>query len=233
MTAITATHVDDTATRTRVRAVAVVLVVTAVAVVPLGLLWPETSTGNETYAFTDIEPIRDRWWLLLLGLATIGAVNVGAQALTSTVLVKHRGSAWTTWGAGLMWLGITLQSIGVAFLAGAYYFPTSPDVDAAAGTAVFAAIAEDQAHLFAVMIAGALTVMIGTVLQAVGLLRSHVVPKWVPVATLFALITFLVPGNGLAGLVTSIPMAAGAVGLAVYAWRAVELRPRDALHKIG
>lgn len=219
-TATPSSNLTTTATTGRVRAVATALVITAVAAVPLGLLWPETSTGNETYAYADIEPIRERWWLLLLGLATIGAVNVIAQALTTTVLVKHRGSAFATWGAALMWVGITLQSIGVAFLAGAYYFPTSPDVDAAAGTAVFEAIADDQTHLFLVMIVGALTVLIGTVLQAVALLRSHAVPKWVPVATLFALITFLVPGNGLAGLVTSIPMAAGAIGLAVYAWRA-------------
>ena len=36
---------------------------------------------------------------------------------------------------------------------------------------------------------------------------------------LFSVITFFVPGNGIAGLVTSIPMAAGALGLAYYAVR--------------
>lgn len=216
----TASHADVT-TRRRVRIVAVVLAVTAVATIPGGLLWPATSTGSETYAYADIEPIREMWWGLLLGLAVVGAISVSAQAIAAMVLIKRRGAAWVTWGAALMWSGVTAQGAGVAFLAGAYYFPTSPDVDRAAGTAVIQAIAEDQVHLFAVLIAGALTVIIGTVLQAVGLLRAHVVPVWVPIATLFAVVTFLVPGDGIVGLVTSIPMAAGAIGLAFHAWREV------------
>lgn len=212
----------DHATVYRIRLLAAVLGVTAVAVVPAGLWWPETSTGEETYAYGDIEPIRQLWWGLLLGMAVVAAINVSAQAVITMVLVRHRGSAWATVGAALMWSGIAAQSVGVAFLAGAYYFPTSPDVDRAAGTAVVQAIAQDQAHLFGAMIVGALSVMVGTVLQAVGLLRSRVVPTWVPVATLFAVITFLVPGDGVIGLVTSTPMAVGAVALAYYAWRAVD-----------
>lgn len=212
----------DHATVYRIRLLAAVLGVTAVAIVPAGLWWPETSTGEETYAYGDIEPIRQLWWGLLLGMAVVAAINVSAQAVITMVLVRQRGSAWATVGAALMWSGIAAQSVGVAFLAGAYYFPTSPDVDRAAGTAVVQAIAEDQAHLFGAMIVGALSVMVGTVLQAVGLLRSRVVPPWVPVATLFAVITFLVPGDGVIGLVTSMPMAVGAVALAYYAWRAVD-----------
>lgn len=211
----------DNATAHRIRILAVVLGVTAVVIVPAGLWWPETSTGEETYAYGDIEPIRQLWWGLLLGLAVVAAINVPAQAVITMVLVRHRGSVWATVGAVLMWWGIAMQSVGVAFLAGAYYFPTSPEVDRAVGTAVFKAIAEDQSHLFVVMIVGALCVIVGTVLQAVGLLRARVVPLWVPMATLFAVVTFLVPGDGVVGLVTSIPMAAGAVGLAYYAWRAV------------
>ena len=212
----------DVSTRQRIRVLAVVLAVTAVAVVPAGMLWPEPSTGDETYAYVDIEPVRQLWWGLLLGLATVAAISVITQAIATMVLVRHRGSSWATWGAALMWLGIVMQSVGAAFMAGAYYFPTSPDVDRSAGTAVITGIAEDQAHLFAVLIAGALTVIVGTVLQAVGLFRARVVAVWVPLATLFAVITFIVPGNGLAGLITSLPMAAGAVALAVYVWRAVD-----------
>ena len=212
----------DHATVHRIRLLAAVLGVTAVAIVPAGLWWPGTSTGEETYAYGDIEPIRQLWWGLLLGLGVVAAINVSAQAVITMVLVRHRGSAWATVGAALMWSGIAAQSVGVAFLAGAYYFPTSPDVDRAAGTAVVQAIAEDQAHLFGAMIVGALSVMVGTVLQAVGLLRARVVPTWVPIATLFAVITFLVPGDGVIGLVTSMPMAVGAVALAYYAWRAVD-----------
>lgn len=207
----------------RIRILAVALAVTAVVVVPAGMLWPEPSTGNETYAYADIEPIRQLWWGLLLGLAAMATINVIAQAIVTMVLVRQRGSVWATWGAALMALGIAMQSVGVAFLAGAYFFPTSPDVDRSAGTAVIKGIAEDQAHLFSVLIAGALIVIVGTVLQAVGLIRAQVVPIWVPIATLFAVITFMVPGNGLVGLVTSIPMAAGAIGLAVYVWGSTDV----------
>ena len=67
---------------------------------------------------------------------------------------------------------------------------------------------------------GAVLVLVGAVLQCVGLFRSRAVPKWVPVLLLFVVITFVVPGSGLAGLLTSIPMAAGAIGLGYHAWRA-------------
>jgi hypothetical protein len=48
-----------------------------------------------------------------------------------------------------------------------------------------------------------------------------VVPVWVPVALLFVVITFVVPGNGALGLITSIPMAVGAIGLGYFAVRSV------------
>ncbi len=63
--------------------------------------------------------------------------------------------------------------------------------------------------------------VLGTVMQCVGLLRAHVVPVWVPIGLLFAVLTFLVPGSGALGLVTSIPMALGAIGLGYFAWRSV------------
>ena len=56
-------------------------------------------------------------------------------------------------------------------------------------------------------------------LQCVGLLRAPVVPVWVPIALLFTVLTFVVPGDGALGLVTSIPMAAGAIGLGYFAWQ--------------
>jgi hypothetical protein len=65
----------------------------------------------------------------------------------------------------------------------------------------------------------ALLVVLGTVLQCIGLFRAHVVPVWVPICLLVSVLTFLVPGNGVLGLVTSIPMAAGAIGLGYVTWR--------------
>jgi hypothetical protein len=212
----------DASAVVRVRLLAVVLAVTAVATVPGGVLWPDTSTGDESYAYSDVEPIRQTWFLVLLSLAVVGVLNVTAQALVTLLLVRARGAAWATWGAGLMWLGIALQAVGVAFVAGAYFFPTDSAVEGSAGKAVFRAVADDQGHLYGVLIAGALTVVIGTILQVVGLIRARVVRVWVPIALLFSVITFLVPGNGVAGLITSLPMAAGAVALAWCAWRSVD-----------
>ena len=220
---ITAAH--DTAassTRGRVAVLALVLGVTSVAAVAGGLLWPEPAGGGETYSYADIAADRDLWWTLLTGLAAMQVLNIPLQALATMFLVRRRGSAWATWGAALMWIGGGLQGAGVAGWAAAYFFPTDPGVGAAAGEAVVQAANNDTAHLFAFMIPGAALVLLGTVLQCVGLFRSHTVPKWVPVSLLFIVITFVVPGNGLMGLLTSIPMAAGAIGLGYHAWRAAQ-----------
>jgi hypothetical protein len=218
---ITAAHdTAATSTRGRVAVLAVVLGVTSVAAVAGGLLWPEPAAGGETYSYADIVVRRDLWWGLLTGLAAMQVVNIPLQALAAMFLVRRRGSAGVTWGAALMWIGTGMQGAGGAGWAAAYFFPTDPSVGAAAGEAVIQAANNDTAHLFAMMIPGAALVLLGTVLQCVGLFRSHAVPKWVPICLLFVAVTFVVPGNGLAGLLTSIPMAAGAIGLGYHAWRA-------------
>ena len=206
-------------TRARVGLMTVALGTTAVAAAVAGVFWPEPAGGGETYTYADIAPDRTLWWGLLGGLAVVGIINITLQAITTMLLVRARGSAWATIGGALMWLGIALQAIGVAGWASAYFYPTDPSVGRSVGAAVIEAANDDQGHLFAFLISGALLVVSGTVLQCVGLLRAHVVPVWVPTALLFTVITLIVPGNGVLGLVTSIPMAAGAVGLAYYAWR--------------
>ncbi|GGM74581.1 hypothetical protein GCM10011609_08080 [Lentzea pudingi] len=217
---ITAAHdTAATSTRGRVAVLAVVLGVTSVAAVAGGLLWPEPASGGETYSYADIVGRRDLWWGLLTGLAAMQVLNIPLQALAAMFLVRRRGSAWATWGAALMWIGTGLQGAGGAGWAAAYFFPTDPSVGAAAGEAVVQA-ANDSAQLFAFLVPGAALVLLGTVLQCVGLFRSHAVPKWVPVLLLFIVVSFVIPGNGLAGLLTSVPMAAGAIALGHHAWRA-------------
>ncbi|MFD4669794.1 hypothetical protein ACFWNN_08665 [Lentzea sp. NPDC058450] len=213
----------ETSTRTRMALLAAVLGITSIAAVAGGLLWPEPAAGGETYAYTDIAAGRDLWWTLLTGLAAMQVLNIPLQALATMFLVRHRGSAWATWGGALMWIGGGLQGAAVAGWAAAYFYPTDPAVSPAAGTAVVEA-ANNDAHLFALMVPGAALVLLGTVLQCVGLFRSHAVPKWVPVLLSFIVVTFVIPGNGLAGLLTSIPMAVGAIGLGYCAWR-VTARP--------
>jgi len=217
------TAAPDTAapsTRARLAVLAVVLGATSVAAVAGGLLWPEPAAGGETYSYADIASGRELWWGLLTGLAALQVLNIPLQALATMVLVRRRGSAWATWGAALMWIGGGVQGAGVAGWAAAYFFPTDPSVGMAAGEAVVRA-ANGSAHLFALMIPGAALVLLGTVLQCVGLFRSRAVPRWVPVLLLFIVVTFVVPGNGVAGLLTSVPMAVGAIGLGYHAWRDV------------
>lgn len=45
------------------------------------------------------------------------------------------------------------------------------------------------------MIPGAALVLLGAVLRCVGLFRSSAVPKWVPIAALTIVLTFVIPGN--------------------------------------
>lgn len=205
----------------RVKLLAVVLGTTAVAAAVGGVFWPEASGGGETYSYADIAPDRGLWWGLLGALAVMGVVNVPLQAVATMILVRARGHVWATVGACLMWIGIGLQAIGVAGWASAYFYPTDPSLEKSVGSAVIEAANNDQGHLFAFLIPGALLVVLGTVLQCVGLFRAHVVPVWVPIALLFSVITFIVPGNGALGLVTSIPMAVGAIGLGYFAVRSV------------
>lgn len=211
----------DRSTVGRVKLLAVVLGMTAVAAAVGGVFWPEASGGGETYSYADIAPNRDLWWGLLGTLAVVGVINVSLQAVATMILVRARGSVWATVGACLMWVGIALQATGVAGWASAYFYPTDQSLKESVGSAVIEAANNDQAHLFAFLIPGALLVVLGTVLQCVGLFRARVVPVWVPIALLFSIITFIVPGDGALGLVTSIPMAVGAIGLGFFAVRSV------------
>lgn len=211
----------ERSTVARVKLLALALGVTAVAAAVGGLLWPEAEGGGETYSYAEIAPDRELWWGLLGGLAVVAVVNVPLQAMATMVLVRERGSVWATVGGSLMSVGIGLQATGVAGWASAYFYPTDPGLDQAVGSAVIESANNDQGHLFAFLVPGALLVVLGTVLQCIGLFRGHVVPVWVPIALLFTVITFIVPGNGALGLVTSIPMALGAIGLGYFAWRRV------------
>ncbi len=219
------THLDrgtnDRSTVGRVKLLAIVLGTTAVAAAVGGVFWPKAEGGGDTYSYADIAPDRDLWWGLLGALSAVGVINVALLAVATMILVRARGSMWATVGACLMWVGISLQATGVAGWASAYFYPTDPSLDKSVGTAVIEAANNDQGHLFGFLIAGAALVLLGTVLQCVGLFRSHAVPVWVPIALLFVVVTFIIPAEGALGLITSIPMAAGAIGLGYFAVRDV------------
>ena len=210
---------SDTSTRHRLALLGIVLTITSIAAIPVGVLWPEPESGGDLYAYSDIEPIRAFWWGLLTFGSAMLVLNVPLQALVTMALVRRRGWVWATVGAAMMWIGTGLYAAGASAWAAAYYFPTDPSVDPSAGRAVFDAIEADSAHVFATLIPGALLVALGTVVQVVGLFRARAVPIWIPIFALMVVPTFIVPGNGLIGVITAAPMAAAAIGLAYYAWR--------------
>ena len=146
----------DSSTVTRVKLLAVALSLTAVAAAVGGLLWPEAEGGSETYSYAAIAPDRELWWGLLGVLAVVGLVNVPLQAIATMFLVRERGSGWATVGGSLMWVGIAMQATGVAGWASAYYYPTDPGLDPTIGSAVIEAANNDQGHLFAFLVPGAL-----------------------------------------------------------------------------
>ena len=218
-TSVSTTQHTDEATRTRVGMLAVVLGVTAVAAIPAGVLWPEATGDGQAYLYADIAPTRDLWWGLLMFLSVLQVLNVPAQALSTMLLVRGRGATWATIGGCVMWLGSGLQAAGIAALASTYFFPTDPHLNHAASTAMISRINDDSPHVLTLMIAGFVLVLLGTAVQAVGLLRSHAVPRWVPIASLAVVVGFVASGNGWVGAITSLPTAAAAIGLGYFAWR--------------
>lgn len=215
MSTETLVRTSPATTRRRVGFVALALAVTALVALPGGLLWPEPAAGGETYTYADIQPVRDLWWGLLVVLSANLIINVPAQALLTVLLVRGRGAAWATTGAVVMWIGTALYAVGGAGWAAAYYFATAPGVD----PSVIDAVNDDMLHLFGVTMPGALLVAVGTVIQVVGLWRSHAVPRWIPLLWLTIVASFIIPGNGIAGLLTAVPMTAASLGTAYYAWR--------------
>lgn len=212
---------DDTAgrvvARRRAGLLAVVLVITSVVGTVGSAFWPEPAAGD-WYSYDDIAPIRDRWWWVLTVLSTNLVLGVPAQALAVLLLTRTRGAAWSTAGAGVMWLGTGLYAVGVAGWAAIYFFATDPVIDSASGNQLLDRVGEDP-HLFAVALPGAVLVALGTVVQAVGLWRSHAVPRWVPLLSLTIVLSFVVSGSGFVGLLAGVPVAVAAIAIGYYAWR--------------
>ena len=211
----------DPATRSRITAICVVLALTGIASVAAGLLWPGNSNSASILTVGEVQSYRQTWWVLLMIGAVLTSLNVPAQAIAVLSLVRAKGAKAATWGAGLMWIGAAMEAVGLAGFAAAYFYPSDPSVSHAAGAAVFGSIAHDHAHLLAFQLPGHLLSTIGIVVQAIALLRAKVVPTWLPIVSLSILVTYVIPGSHLIGLVTQVPLAATCLGLAYYAWRQV------------
>ena len=198
---------------------AIILALASVTAVVGGVLWPEPSGGGETYTYADIADQRELWWGLLTGLAVCGILGTTLQAIAALYLVRHRGSTVVTVGATLLVIGIIVQGVGAAGWATAYFFPTDPALEPTVGRQAFEAVNDSIGYIFAVMITGAVLAILGQIAQAIGLIRAKVVPVWIPIGLMTSVLTFLIPANGVVGLLTALPMAVSACALGWYAYR--------------
>ena len=204
------------AARSRAGLLCGTLAVTSVLGLALTVLWPGTS--GEWFAYDDVAPIRDRFFGVLTVLTVVFIIGVPAQALAAMLVARNRGAAWATAGGAVLILGAAMQATGAAGWAMLYYYTSGPALDPATATAFMARIASDG-RLFVVPAVGAALVALGTSVQAVGLWRSRALPRWIPLASLAIVPSFVLPTNGLAGALVQVPVAAAAVGMGWYAWR--------------
>jgi hypothetical protein len=207
------------AVRLRVDLVCAVLVLSALALVPIGLAWPTVSDSGTVLGVHDVRPVRDSLWVSIMLVTVLGPLNVGAQAIAVLTLVREKAAAVATWGAVAMMIGTVMESVGLAGLAGAYFYPSDPAISRGAATQVYDAIGTDHVHLLVLQLPGHLLLSLGVILQAAALLRARVVPRWVPLLTLAILLTYAFPGSGALGLVSVAPLTAGCISVAYFARR--------------
>lgn len=172
---------------------AVSLVLGSVTSAALLLLTPWGERNEIGYAA--VAPIRDAFWagILLDGLAMV-AVTLGLS-LVVLRLVQRAGAVPARLGAVLAVAGgvtFALGGFGYATLA---WHVTDPSIlDPAAGTAVLQNAIENPQRSLVVQIVGFLTMTLGVVLLSVALLRSGVLPRWVPIVVLVtSVLAFVVP----------------------------------------
>jgi hypothetical protein len=219
-TSTTSAHLEtDRADRSRVTLVCGVLVLTSLAFIPMGLAWPTVSDSGTVLRVDDVQPVRDSMWWLIMLTAVLGPLNAGAQAIAVLLMVREKATAAATWGAALMIVGSLMQAVGLAGFAAAYFYPSDPALGHDAAGQAYDAIAADHLHLLVFQLPGHLLLTAGIITQAVALLRAGVVPRWVPTLTLAILLTYAFPGSGMLGLVSVLPITAGALALAYFARR--------------
>ena len=109
---------------------------------------------------------------------------------------------------------LPLQAAGVATWAATYFVATDPEIGSTAGRTVIEAANADDLHLYGLIFPGVVLVTLGTVGQCFALFRAKATPAWVPVGLLFVVVTFVIQSTGPIGLICTIPMTIGALGLA-------------------
>jgi hypothetical protein len=210
-------------TRRRAGLLLIVLVATSLLAIVGSLLWPEPAVGD-WYSYSNIAPIRERWWAVLTALSVGLVLNVPAQALAALILTPERGAMWTTAGAASCgWAPVCTPSVvgaGRLCISLGLMPRSTLRVERASSTRLPRTPACSPPAL-----PGAVLVALGTIVQAVGLWRSRALPRWVPILSLAIVLSFITPGNGVVGALLGIPVAVAGIAIGYYAWRRTGPRP--------
>jgi hypothetical protein len=206
----------ESAHRNRLLVIAALLAATSIAAAVGGLLWP--APAADWYSYADVAPVRETFWLVLTLVGAAVALGVPLQAAASMSLVRRRGATWVTIGAFTAWIGSALLAVTLGGWATTYYVTTGPGLDPGAAAALLDRFAHDG-HLFAIGEPGSLLVSIGTILAGVGLIRSRVLPLWIPVLSMLTVAGTFLPSWGPVSLVTNIPAAVVAIAIGWSAYR--------------
>lgn len=206
----------ESANRTRYLVIAVLLAATSIVAVVGGWFWP--APAGDWYSYADVAPVRGTFWLDLTLIGATIALAVPLQAVASMSLVRRRGATWVTIGAFTVWVGSALLAVALGGWATTYYVATGPGLDPGAATALLDRLAHDG-HLFAIGEPGSLMVSVGTILAGVGLIRSRVLPLWIPILSILTVGGTFLPSWGPVSLITNIPAAVVAVAIGSFAYR--------------
>lgn len=196
------------------------IIVTALAALTISLLFPEEGE-NGFFSYASVQPNRAFHWAFLTLAAANVVVTVFLVSIAALLLVTRRGWQWVTAGVVLAVLGSAFYAVGVGGWAMVYFFGAdSSALDPATATAFIDSVNADAFRIFAAAFAGAITVAIASLVLAVGLWRSGRLPKWVVVLGVAgAIVTFVLPTTGAAGVLVEAPQALTSVMIGYYAWR--------------
>ena len=178
----------------RVRIVAGALALGAVAVAAM-LVWRPWGERDAT-GYADIAPVRDNLWVGLLIDSTGYAVVAITLALATCLLVQHRGSRWADTGAVLTMLGGVLFAMGQFAHAVLGWFATSEAVSTEAGKALISYAEDNPVRVMLPVMVGFLLVAVGMLLLAIAQLRSHALPRSLPISLIVLTVAQFAPIPG-------------------------------------
>lgn len=198
------------------------IVATAIAGLFVSLLFPMAGDGG-LFSYPAIERDPTFFWAFFTLTGVNLVLAVVPAALAAVFLVPARGWRWVTAGFPVALVGGALYAVGVGGWAMVTFFAAgSGALDRATAAAFVASVNGDPLHSLAPAATGALVVAIGVLLLSVGLWRSHNVPRWVIVLGIIgSIITFVLPTDGIAGVLVETPQALTSVLIGWYAWRHV------------